>query len=391
MLASKEQTESKQVKTTETPDEKQERHFLEAARKLKHFHKEQMQKGFRGTFTIDPNGWLAKNLGEWCYNNGCHFTNYWTGGIFTNAPELTDGLLFYGCRLLNIEIVEHSIYLGASSWNRALIIMLKSQLKSIFDCRRETIADMLIKQGANDWNNWLDIITTQNQNQNNTFNWPLIYKFLGGATDLSEPCQNASHGCSSEHLELAKVLIQTGRVTQNNLKTMLLYLLTNNKKFNREFVDYIINSSNAWDFQEIWSHVARCACSIVPLQYLQTLISSIDSGDGKQTILDWPLVISTAVNHCYTQNFSDMLAYAIQQQFNGKIDEVFRYPQHRNLILTLVQQNVPLKILQEKIKGMHKFIKNLDHRKLLVSKYFKKYTRCVIPHVVQIVVSCIAN
>lgn len=276
--------------------------------------------------------------------------------------------------------------MGASTLNLALAFTLKYHLNDgdiTSNSRLEILVDMLIERGANDWNQYLDISTIQAR-----FNWPYVYKFLNRADNLSEPCRNA---CYSNYFDLAKVLIQTGRVQYKSLEYMLLHFMTHN--FNQEDADYIIKSSNAWDFQKIWSRVAEKSWSIAPLQYLQSLVNSINANckSGKNIALDWKLAIHGAIQgNLYYRR--DTIPFTIQQPFDGKIDErLCRFPQNRDLILYLAQEGVPLTILQEKIGGTHKFIKNLDHRKLLVSKYFKKYTRCTIPHVVQMLLSFITN
>ena len=49
-----------------------------------------------------------------------------------------------------------------------------------------------------------------------------------------------------------------------------------------------------------------------------------------------------------------------------------RYPQNRPMIVRLAEMGTPILELQTKIHGLHKFVKDLRHRHLLVRKHLRK-------------------
>lgn len=282
--------------------------------------------------------------------------------------DVAEALLMYACEEGDVNAAQTALRLGATNVNDGMASVL--YLRPSQAQEQSTLVDLLIAHRANNWRKFLRIVTSQNDAD--TFDWTFIKKFVPLADDLESACENAAR---HDNLELAKFLIETGRVSPDSVNTMFRAACDSgywdwrrDGKFNQTFADYLVDECGATDFQGALNCAAMHGKSVLPFEYLRKrATTTLYWDDPMCRLFRYKASVSTQSSFV-----TYILKYGnLSNNFKFENDKC-RFPQHRPLILALAEQGVPMSILGNKINGFHKFAKNLKHRHVLVAKYLKK-------------------
>lgn len=281
--------------------------------------------------------------------------------LITHGANNFNQSLKEACRASQLEIVKLLIAHGADNWNDGLLSACHSKKPDL------EIVKLMIDKGANNFDQCLHDVSGV------YYSWQLTQYFIKlGNRRLDQAFSNA---CAKRDKPLVQLLLQSGItkaiLNHNFANTFYVSICSwHGKDFEPNFADYILGLIDV-NYQSLTKAVVSAADAYCDkdanstFKYLTTVVEAKLQPDEISAV--WSAGLNELMKHKWTVLYRvQLIGLAIEN--GGKFSSHYRYPQHRPLVIKLVEGGIDLALLAKAMGGMHKFVKDFNFRQLMADK-----------------------